>query len=106
LSLLLPPLAADERQVLARRNDLVAYMLSCSDGEAELEVVSPEGAVFADHRAGDLGTLLRSLKIILPPACPNLQRVTVRGIAQGQVWFAGATRIEDDWRFVSLYAAP
>lgn len=103
--LLLAELAVADPQVLARRNDLTAYLLDCTNGVAALEVVAPEGEMFADL-AGDFGTILRSLKIILPQACPGLKRVTVKGNATGDLWFAGAALPDNDWEFVSLYAPP
>ncbi len=96
---------AAEPQVLARRHELTAYLHACDNGIAAIEVVAPDGHMFSSP-GGDFGTILRSLKIILPQACPNLKKVTVKGSAQGDVWFAGAAQAEGEWAFQSLYAPP
>ncbi len=95
-----------EAQVLARRNELTALLLECSQGVARLEVTSPDGNIFSDLH-GDFGTILRSLRFILPQACPDVEKVHVKGTSSGELWFAGAAiPADDNWDFEYLYAPP
>ena len=96
--------AADAQQVLARRNALTVYLLDCGP-VASVEVRSPDGRLFAND-LGDFGTIVRTLRFVVPSACQEATKITIAGTVGGTLWFAGAVGASDDWRLVSLYAPP
>lgn len=104
LILCLGSVAVAEPKVLARRKVLTAYLLNC-DNTATLEITAPDGRLFSDT-LGDFGVMVDSLKYIIPQACSSATKVTIKGTANGTLWFAGALKTSDQWKLVSLYSTP
>lgn len=91
-----------DTKVLATRKQLTAYLIDCGP-TTTIHVESPDGSLFADQY-GDFGTVLRSLKFIVPQACEGVEKVVVKGMAGDAVWYMGATTVADGWEFKGLYA--
>lgn len=97
-----------EQRLLMTHAGMEAYLLELdcnARGSARLEVSTANPALFDGDRV-ELQRLIAQVRAVLSIECPTITRITARGSARGNLYFAGATDKRWDWRIIGLFAPP
>ncbi len=108
--MLVPVLTSDamaQAQRLLSDPPLESYLQSCSDNPRIL-ITAPSGELLkpATLEARSNGNLIAGFVSLMQLYCPQFRRITFVGTVKGELWFAGMTSEQQQWRLVGLFAAP
>jgi len=86
--------------------DAYLYNKDCSTkGLAKVELRSSTADNF-DASKINLQKYVENIQLAIGFNCPNVSRITFRGIANRTLYYAGVAEKKDGWHLVSLFASP